>query len=305
MNDLIKNTVLWFNDFTHNEYTESALIILNQKYGSAINIIGATCANESLPILEKVSGFPVIPINSLKHYRIDLIVICGSYYSDNFRMVLNAAREHGIHCHLIPDRIICIPEFDLDKHCKLLDSNLSIVSLNCFGGLLSHLLTLPFNSPFVNCYMGEAEFVRLLNSDIYKYLQFPPRFLRTEYNPEEKHDYPILDLCGFTLNMLHYRDAETAIAEWMHRCLRMNRDNCFFTMYTDNEETVEAFDALPYSKKACFTTFESTLESAYPLTGEEFSQLKANERVNYIGWGLINSPYNLWDMLLDGKKEKT
>ena len=65
---------------------------------------------------------------------------------------------------LLGDWIVCIPGFALEKYRKLQRSRLSIFSKDCFGGIISHTLALPFRSPFVNMFFKEQEFIRFLNA---------------------------------------------------------------------------------------------------------------------------------------------
>lgn len=89
-------------------------------------------------------------------------------------------------------------------------------------------------------------------------------------NPEEKHDYPVFDLNRLPLHFLHYQpDIEAARNTWLRRAKRINWYNLFVTMYTDSEEILERFAALPFAKKACFVPFESDMPCAYPVMGEQ------------------------------------
>ena len=64
---------------------------------------------------------------------------------------------------LLGDWIVTIPGFTLEKYRRLQRSHLSIFSMNCFGGLISNSLGLNFNSPFVNLFLSNADFVKFAN----------------------------------------------------------------------------------------------------------------------------------------------
>ena len=73
------------------------------------------------------------------------------------------------------------------------------------------------------------------------------------------------------------------------------------TMYTENPEILAEFDKLPFSKKVCFVPFKTDVESGYYLDLAKFNGLDLGQAVNSVAKGEINS-YDLWDMLLYGKK---
>ena len=51
----------------------------------------------------------------------------------------------------------------------LQSSKISVIAINCWGGLISHTLGLEFRSPFVNMFLEEQDYLKLL-SDLDYYL---------------------------------------------------------------------------------------------------------------------------------------
>jgi uncharacterized protein (DUF1919 family) len=101
----------------------------------------------------------------------------------------------------------------------------------------------------------------------------------------------------------HYTSYESAVADWEKRKKRINWNNIFVTMYTENYEIVEEFDKLDYEKKVCFTTFKSNLKSVCTL---EFA--KKNEMKDKLLWQIVNSMasgalpyYDSVELLLSGE----
>ena len=60
------------------------------------------------------------------------------------------------------------------------------------------------------------------------------------------------------------------------------------------------FDKLPYAKKVCFVPFETELDSGFYIEPEIVRGREFWQPVNETSSGLMN--YDLWDMLLYGKK---
>lgn len=279
-----------------------SLNILGNECGGHINIVAAT-AEKHVDVDINGIKVPFLPLEELPLREYDCILVCGmKNYYDNFHALSKTIKRRSGNdsAIIIPDRVICFPGFSLKKHLQLLHSQLSILSLHCFGGLVSHLLTLPFLSPFINLYSEELPFLSMLR-DPRTTLSGELEFQRMDYNRQECHPFPVFSLNGLPLHFQHYSDVDIARDSWNQRMLRINWYNLMVVMYTNSRDVLERFDALPYAKKVCFVPFQSKLESAYPLLDKQFEYLPINDRATRIGWGEYVC-YNLWDMLLYGKK---
>ena len=207
---------------------------------------------------------------------------------------------------LLGDWIVCIPGFTLKKYRQLQHSKLSMFSQNCFGGFISNTLGLPFNSPFVNLWLMADDFIRFLqNPKIY--IEAQPIFekLRDKSN-EAPNGYPVVSLGNIYLNMMHYHNADEALKKWNERKQRINWYNIIMIASAENEEMLEKFNALPYGKKVCFTSFKNELESAFYIN-KDFTDKFFNRNVeNWEVWGKFAQGeifyYDVFDMLLYGKK---
>ena len=207
---------------------------------------------------------------------------------------------------LLGDWIVCIPGFTLKKYRQLQRSKLSIFSQNCFGGFISNTLGLTFNSPFVNLFLTAEDFLRFLQNPRI-YIEGTPIFekLRDKSN-QAPNGYPVFSLGNISLNMMHYPNATEALKKWNERKQRINWYNIITIMTAENEETFEKFNALPYGKKVCFTSFKNELESAFYInknvTDKFFNRNVENWEVcGRFGQGKIFY-YDVFDMLLYGKK---
>ena len=73
-------------------------------------------------------------------------------------------------------------------------------------------------------------------------------------------------------------------------------------MYTESEEILKEFNALPYGKKACFVPFKSDLDSAWYINPDIRKDAQTFTRIiNYFAMG-YPFYYDVFDMLLYGKK---
>ena len=215
--------------------------------------------------------------------------------------VTQAARQlHLPEEKLLGDWIVCIPGFTLEKYRRLQRSRLSIFSQNCFGGIISHTFALPFRTPIINMYFKDKEYVRFLR--MARVCMEEPLILKEMiWNDTFKYNHPIVFLGNAELVLNHYPDFDEAIKIWERRKARINWYNLFVTGYTDSEEILEQFDALPFGKKVCFVSFKSDLDSAWYINPEITKQEFLWQRVNNFAHG---NPfyYDPFDMLLYGKK---
>ena len=202
---------------------------------------------------------------------------------------------------LLGDWIVCIPGFTLKKYRRLQRSRLSIISKNCFGGLISHTLGLPFLSPFINMSVRNERECIVLFRNLHSYMEKDLVFNGTNYEHILKFDYPIYRLVDVDIHMNHYSDFDEALAKWNERKQKINWDNLFVVMFTDNKSILEQFDEFPYGKKVCFVSFKSDLDSAWYLNPEITGKSQLWQAVNDCGSGRLYS-YDLFDMLLYGKK---
>lgn len=204
---------------------------------------------------------------------------------------------------LLGDWIVCIPGFTLEKYRKLQRSRLSIFAPHCFGGFLYHTVALTFRSPFINLWLDMEDYIRFLRAPRV-YIEEQVTFKETRYDKFLDKNYPVTVLGNIEIHMNHYRDFDEAVKIWTRRKERINWYNLFVMMYTDSEEILQKFDALPYGKKVCFVPFKSDLDSAWYINPEiDFDRAEEGfyDVVNNFARGKIFY-YDVFDMLLYGKK---
>ena len=273
---------MWFVS-KDKRFFQDAIKILEQQNG--IELVGAAAGEE---------------ISNADEKFFDVILVVGA---KNFGMskIARAARQLNLlEEKLLGDWIVCIPGFALEKYRKLQRSRLSIFSMNCFGGMLSHTLGLPFLSPFVNLWLSEKNFIDLLRAPR-AYMEKNFLFKEMARQPDLNFDYPVVALGDVIIYMNHYRSFDAAVEKWNERKQRINWENLFVTMYTSDEKILQEFDALPYDKKVCFVPFKSDLNSAWFINPAIKHGLEFWNIVNQFGKGNLFC-YDPFDMLLYGKK---
>ena len=202
---------------------------------------------------------------------------------------------------LLGDWIVCIPGFTLEKYRQLQRSHLSILSVNCFGGIMSHMLALPFYTPFINLFLTNPDFIKFLE-DPHTYLEKNLIYCKQEFDSKKTYDFPVATCGDILLRMMHYKTFEDSVENWEKRKARINWDNLFVTMWSIDEELLERFDKLPYKKKVCFVPFKSDFNSAWYINPSiDKSTKRFVDKFNRIANGDVWY-YDLFDMLLYGKK---
>ena len=123
--------VLVWSVSNNRQYLDGALKILERQH-NGIELIG------------KAEGEDITKVGVGQY---DLLLVVGAKQIGMSSVTKDAAKLKLPVEKLLGDWIVCIPGFTLDKYRKLQRSRLSIFSMNCFGGLISNTLGLPFRSP--------------------------------------------------------------------------------------------------------------------------------------------------------------
>lgn len=144
---------------------------------------------------------------------------------------------------------------------KIEDTSFTIISNNCWGGLVYQRYGVPYATPTVGLYFFAEDYIRMLQNLKY-YMSIPMTIISVE---ESKHKevilkrhqemYPIGRIDDVEIVFRHYKTAEEAIEKWERRKQRINYDNLivkFSEMNLCSEEHIRKFLALPYKTKFAF-----------------------------------------------------
>ena len=161
-----------------------------------------------------------------------------------------------------------------------------------------------FYSPFINMFMLDDDYIALLR-DFRHRLSLPLKHVGTSYDEGSKLHYPIFSLGGTHLHMNHYADRAFAEEKWQERLQRLNKEHLFFMMFTERPNIAEAFDALPYDRKVCFTSFPTDLPSAMYVKPYAACQKPLGKPFWQTINGMANGTYpyyDIYELLMHEKK---
>lgn len=208
-------------------------------------------------------GYPYLEISEIMTKQFDYLVTAAE---PNIRAkTRKSAVDMGIpESIILPIHILALPGIQLKKYADLYASGLSVIAINCWGGLILHRLGMKFNSPFVNLFVRSCDYIKLLQNFQY-YMSCPFEFVRWNYDSNTKLQYPVMKIGDVEIHCNHDNKIEDAVEKWNRRKKRINYDNLFVMYYTSDPEAAAAFDDLKFKKKICFTSFESDLKSAFYL----------------------------------------
>lgn len=161
---------------------------------------------------------------------------------------------------------------------RLKNPGVTIISVNCVGGILYHDLGLPFLSPTINLFMKSAEFIKFCeNIDYYLNIDKFEECLDPDIKEDRK--YPVALLGDLYLYLVHYNNIKEAQEKWDRRKARVNINNIVI-LASDregmNQNLVDRFEKLPY-KKVLFTNLPNKYK------GNNLFYIKGYENASHVG----------------------
>lgn len=291
------NCIIWGHGRDYDNYINA--IKLQEMHG-AIKVIGITAKDKIRA--KRLDGYPVIDKEDLKDADFDIVIVASL---NKFAEIQKSIMQKVIDdMKIVSIRIFSIPNLNFDKYIEIKNSKLSIFSNCCWGGITYNKLGMQFYSPFINMFLDCQDYLKILGEPK-KYMNSPMELVKYAYAP--KRLYPVCDLNGVRLHFNHYSSYVEALELWEKRKERINWDNIFIMMYTEDKGEAEMFTELKHKKKVCFVPFETTQESLFYIDRE---YLVGNDKdvpfydlINGLAWGMYKY-YDILDLLL-GDKNKT
>lgn len=150
---------------------------------------------------------------------------------------------------------------------KMLDlSDVSIISMNCYGGILYHDCNSRFLSPTIDLYFDPSDFIKFVNN-LELYLSETPRVVMGE-------KFPIGSIENVKLFFMHYSTPEEALRKWEERKKRVNWDKIFVIVADRNGFTDKDFEDF---KKIKYPKFLITNREKYKCGDSVFIKKYANK----------------------------
>lgn len=156
---------------------------------------------------------------------------------------------------------------------KLKSYDFSVISNNCFAGIVYQHLGLQYNTPTIGLYFFPKEYINFVENFNY-YINIELKFIETRnskyYNilKERNQDKAIIGvLDDVEIVFLHYKTREEALTKWNKRKNRLSK-NLIFKFNDQNFATFDdigRFDKIKVKNKICFTAkkyaiFSSTIQ---------------------------------------------
>ena len=149
---------------------------------------------------------------------------------------------------------------------RLRNSNFTILSNNCVGGIIYHDLGLQFLTPTVDLFFKD------LNAFIYFAKNLAECVSCELIEQESDVEYPVGYLVHAStrieLHFMHYSSFAQAKEKWEERSKRINYGNIFIIMEagtSTSEELLNTFDTIPYKNKVAITNGEHSSDVSFPL----------------------------------------
>lgn len=141
--------------------------------------------------------------------------------------------------------------------------NPTIISNNCWAGIVSQYLGIKYYTPTIGLYFFAEEYIKFLERFDY-YIKQDLKIIETkdsryyEKMVKKNHQNAVVGkLDDVEIVFLHMKTGEEAIEKWNKRVQRINKKYIIFKFCEQNECTkkhVERFEKLPFKNKICFTT---------------------------------------------------
>lgn len=142
---------------------------------------------------------------------------------------------------------------------RLENTDFTIISNNCLGGMIYESYAIKKNSPTVGAFFMAEDYIKFV-SNMKEYISYELKFIDPEnsrYKSILKKDkrfgqYPIGKLNDIEIMFLHYENEKDAKEKWDRRCKRINWNKLIFKFNDQNlctEKDVLAFSKLPYKNK--------------------------------------------------------
>ena len=247
----MKKCIIWG---TGSDYDRLYNNIQFEVLKGAIDIVAAISKREHI-FGKYFDHIPLYTKDRIYDLEFDYIIVCSRSFFDD---ICNDIQEMGIARQKVLDgKLFTLACFDFDRYVGLIENPVTIISDDCWGGEIYHMLSLPFSSPTINISWKKEEYIRFI-SDLHYYMRQPLRCGR-EGN-FETGEYPI-GLIGegkkqVQMELIHNISYEEAKQQWDRRLKRVNMKNIFikfgFNKADDFDYCMAAFDSWEY-KKICFS----------------------------------------------------
>lgn len=147
---------------------------------------------------------------------------------------------------------------------QLLGTDFTIISNNCWGGMVYESYNLIKSSPTIGLFFMATDYIKFI-SNLPHYLSSELTFIKPEKSKNVDYlqtiknfgVFPIAKLDDIEIVFLHYKTEDDARDKWARRCQRINYEKLIIKFNDQNgctEKELQDFINLPYKNKIFFTS---------------------------------------------------
>lgn len=155
---------------------------------------------------------------------------------------------------------------------QLINHDFTIISNNCWGGLVYQSYNIPYKTPTIGLYFFSEDYILFLKNLEY-YLSLDLVFIEPKESKHysellKKHNnikFPIGILGDIEIMFMHYSTEEEAYEKWSKRVNRINWDKLIVKFNNQNnfrKSLAKEFEELTYENKIFFTSVNDNLSSS-------------------------------------------
>ena len=248
MHNMVKDVLLWGMGEGYESILNQVLFEIEKKN---INVVGIVCRKEDRYCALK-DGFPICNKEEIGCIKFDFVIVTSYIFYDE--IVKEAICEGIERRRIINGNVFRLPLFDFKKYVRLIENPVTILSNDCWGGMVYHRLSLPFSSPLINIRWPVSQFAKFVEDPVF-FLFSDLKLVREGELKSEK--YPIAELGEgenkVCFDMIHDISFFEAKKRWDRRRNRIHKDNFFVKMSFNSNASDEDKKALKkaYDKVSC------------------------------------------------------
>lgn len=147
------------------------------------------------------------------------------------------------------------------RHQLLISDDFTIISNNCWGGVIYKYFGMRFQSPTVGMYFFSDEYIKFLKK--LRFYLSQPLIVRNVESSKYKEEIlrrgqsPLIGwLDDVEIVLLHFHDASEAKRKWNYRLQRINYNKLIIKFNDTNlftKQNLDEFEKLDFENKICFT----------------------------------------------------
>lgn len=251
-----------------NKYSRYCSFIKNEILKNHITVLGISSYEH---FYRNIDNFKFVDKDEIIYIPFDFIIDCSDDNQNDYLQVFKREK-------IIRVDVFSVFGFDFIEYVRLRENPITIISMNCFGYYLYNCFDLPYSSPTIGSYIQWDDFIVFLSylSNL-KELQPKENILLSIAN-----GFPVINIGESKIFFSHYDNYQNVIDRWNRRISRINYNNIFVCLFTDNEKQLNSFNTISY-KKICFTSFKTDVPDTVFLPQTEGKTLR----------NMVNSVANL------------